>query len=55
MEVKIEETSSKQDMKVVGTYVNVETYNKLKAEAEENFMSISSLIKKIIYSYLKNQ
>jgi len=53
MKINVEENEVK--MKVLGTYVNVETYDKLKTEAENNFMSLSSLIKKIIYTYLKNK
>ena len=54
MKINIEENDSKKDMKVIGTYVNLDIYQQLKDEADTNFMSISSLIKKIIYNYLKS-
>ena len=50
MDIKIEEVSNNTNMKVIGTYINLETYNKLKAEADEDFLSVSSLLKKIIYN-----
>ena len=53
MKFKIKEESTKDEMKVIGTYVTSEVYFQLKTEAEENFMSLSSLIKKIIFRYLK--
>lgn len=53
MKFKIKEESIKDEMKVIGTYVTSEVYFQLKTEAEENFMSLSSLIKKIIFRYLK--
>ena len=53
MKVKIKESDS--DMKVIGTYINKETYEELKLEAEENFLTISSLLKKIIYTYIRNK
>lgn len=54
MKIKIEEVDSKKDMKVIGTYVNLDIYQQLKAEADNKFMSISSLVKMIIYNYLKS-
>lgn len=53
MKFKIKEETTKDEMKVIGTYVTSEVYFQLKTEAEENFMSLSSLIKKIIFRYLK--
>ena len=56
MDIKIEEANtSKANMRVVGTYVNTDTYKLLKAEANEKFLTVSSLIKKIIYDYLKSK
>lgn len=55
MEVKIEDKSSYKNMRVIGTYINLETYNLLKKEADEDFLSVSSLLKKIIYKYLKSK
>ena len=57
MDIKISETDTTilKEKKVVGTQITQEMYQKLKKESEENFMSISDLLRKIIYLYYKNQ
>ena len=55
MEIEIKETSVISQKKVVGTQVTAELYDKLKQEADEAFMSVSDLLRKIIYMYYKNQ
>ena len=40
MKFNIKEESTKDEMKVIGTYVTYEVYFQLKNEAEENFMSL---------------
>jgi len=55
MDIKINENDKiKSPMKVVGTYVSADIYERLKKESEDNFMSVSSLVKKVIYLYIKN-
>lgn len=55
MEINIQETSKNTLKKVVGTQISHDLYHKLKLEAETDFMSISDLLRKIIYLYYKNQ
>ena len=53
MDIKINENDKiKSPMKVVGTYVSADIYERLKKESEDNFMSVSSLVKKVIYLYI---
>lgn len=56
MDIKIIEENSIQEVakKVVGTQIPLSLYVKLKTEADEAFMSISDLLRKIIYNYYKN-
>ena len=54
MEVKIEEKENVKIKKVVGTQISQNMYEQLKNEAEEAFMSISDLLRKIIFLYYKN-
>ena len=55
LEITEKDNSSKKSMKVIGTYVSQEIYDKLLMESKEDFITISSLIKKIIYKYLENK
>lgn len=49
MQVNISEQESKTaSKKVVGTYIPIELYDALKKEADDNFMSISDILRKII-------
>ena len=54
MEIKIEEKEATKIKKVVGTQISQNMYEQLKNEAEEAFMSISDLLRKIIFLYYKN-
>lgn len=53
MEVEIREGTTKLEKKVVGTQINLTTYNELKELAEKDFMSVSDLLRKIIVLYLR--
>lgn len=55
MDILIQESSVNQEKKVVGTQITNEQYNQLKAISEEEFMSISNLLRKIIILYLREQ
>ena len=60
MDIRITEKSSESldicdAKKVVGTQIPHSLYLKLKAEAEEEFMSISDLLRKIIFTYYKDR
>ena len=52
-EIEIKEGSLSTEKKVVGTQVTAEVYGKLKQQADEDFMSISDLLRKIIILYLR--
>lgn len=54
MDIKIQETVPEQGKKVVGTYITRDMYDKLKAEADANFMSVSDLLRKLIYLHIKD-
>lgn len=54
MEIKIKETEKAVVKKVVGTQISQKMYNRLKGDAEEAFMSISDLLRKIIFLYYKD-
>lgn len=55
MKIEINEISNTlKPKKVIGTQVSQELYDKLKKDSESDFMSISDLLRKIIYSYYKN-
>lgn len=55
MQIQINETSNtSKTKKVVGTQVSQELYDRLKSNSEAEFMSISDLLRKIIYIYYKN-
>lgn len=54
MEIKITEDVESTNVatkKVVGTQVSQDLYLRLKDEAETDFMSISDLLRKIIFKY----
>lgn len=55
MEIKITEKEVAASKKVVGTQVSQKLYNQLKAEADDAFMSISDLLRKIIFLYYKRE
>lgn len=54
MEIKIRETEKQIAKKVVGTQISQALYDQLKEESEEAFMSISDLLRKIIFLYYKD-
>ena len=54
MEIKIRETEKQVAKKVVGTQISQTLYDQLKEESEEAFMSISDLLRKIIFLYYKD-
>lgn len=59
MDIKITETTSSNlndstSKKIVGTQISQDLYMKLKLDAERDFMSISDLLRKIIFKYYEN-
>lgn len=54
MEVKIQEVENQVSKKVVGTQVSGDTYSRLKALAQDDFMSISDYLRKIIILHLRS-
>lgn len=54
MEIKIKEKEATTAKKVVGTQVSQKLYDQLKTEADNAFMSVSDLLRKIIFLYYKN-
>ena len=55
MDIKINENPKETAKKIVGTYIDITTYNKLQEEADKNFTSLSSLVRKILYHYVHDQ
>ena len=55
MSIEIKETEKETIKKVVETQISQDLFLQLKDEAEENFMSISDLLRKIIFIYYKNK
>ncbi len=55
MAIEIKEIEKEATKKVVGTQVNQELFLKLKEESDENFMSISDLLRKIIFMYYRDK
>lgn len=56
MGIEIKETvTNSSAKKVVGTQISQSLYEQLKAESESQFMSISDLLRKIIYLYYRDQ
>jgi len=55
MEIKIEEKEKTTAKKVVGTQVSQKLYEQLKSEADSAFMSISDLLRKIIFLYYRDK
>lgn len=54
MEISFKEKAIEQEKKIVGTQITAEQYNMLKELSEEEFMSISNLLRKIIILYLRD-
>lgn len=54
MEIKIKETEKAVVKKVIGTQISQKMYDRLKDDADEAFMSISDLLRKIIFLYYKD-
>lgn len=46
--------SLNEGKKVIGTQVSLSIYQKVKEDADSNFMSVSDLLRKIIYLYYKS-
>lgn len=56
MDVSIKETENLgAAKKVVGTQISQEIYEKLKDEAERDFISVSDVLRKIIYTYFREK
>lgn len=55
MNLELKEITHQTVKKVIGTQVSEKVYLKLKAEAENSFMSISDLLRKIIFNYYKDE
>ena len=53
MDVKIQEKVSRADKKVVAVQIPYEVYQKLKNEAEEDFISVSDVMRRIIIRYYR--
>lgn len=55
MGIEIKETSNSTPKKVVGTQITATLYDQLRADAETEFMSVSDLLRKIIYLYYRDK
>lgn len=55
MQIEIKEEIKQEEKKIVGTQIKQSIYEKLKTEADKDFMSISDLLRKIIYLYYRNK
>lgn len=56
MEIEIHEAErAPAPKRVVGTQITQALYNKLKEEADTNFMSVSDLLRKIIHIYYRDK
>lgn len=57
MQIQIRESEANTNItkKVIGTQVSQDLYNQLKAEADDSFMSISDLLRKIIFNYYQKK
>ena len=55
MQIEIKEEIKQEEKKIVGTQIKQSIYEKLKEEADKDFMSISDLLRKIIYLYYRNK
>lgn len=55
MIVNIEEKVVQTSKKVVGTQITQEAYNFLLEQAKEDYMSVSDVLRKIIYTYIKSK
>lgn len=54
MNLELKESSTTSKKRVVGTQISENLYDRLKCDAEADFMSISDLLRKIIHHYYKN-
>ena len=55
MQIEIQEmVNSPKPKKVIGTQISQDLYDKLKQESDDQFMSLSDLLRKIIYVYYRN-
>lgn len=57
MQIQIQESEANVNVpkKVIGTQISQDLYNQLKAEADNSFMSISDLLRKIIFNYYQKK
>lgn len=55
MKVTIQEKSNSKEKKVVGTQISLRMYEQIKEDAENDFMSVSDLLRKIIYTYYRDK
>lgn len=55
MGIDIKEKNNQSAKKVVGTQIPQSLYAQLKDEAEADFMSVSDLLRKIIYLYYRKE
>ena len=57
MQIQIQESDANANVtkKVIGTQISQDLYNQLKAEADDSFMSISDLLRKIIFNYYQKK
>lgn len=57
MQIQIQESDANTNVtkKVIGTQISQDLYNQLKAEADDSFMSISDLLRKIIFNYYQKK
>lgn len=55
MGIEIKETSNSTIKKVVGTQIPLHLYEQLRLDAENEFMSVSDLLRKIIYLYYRDK
>ena len=54
MKINIEEKEKPVVKKVVGTQISQKMYDQLKRESDSGFMSISDLLRKIIFLYYRD-
>ena len=53
MNVDIKEKVTKSEKKIVAVQIPYEVYEKLKGEAEEDFISVSDVMRRIIIRYYR--
>ena len=54
MDIEIKETTLKVDKKIVAVQLPYEVYEALKHEAEEDFISVSDVIRRIIIRHYRD-